>query len=55
MRNNKLLVSYLWDRGLFQAESRTPSEVAEHLCELAIKLGSSDNVTIVIVRFMHDE
>ena len=42
-------------RSLFQTEGKTPSEVAEHLSDLAIKLGSSDNVTIVIVRFIHDE
>jgi len=29
----------------------SPSEAAEELCELALKLGSSDNVTIVLVRF----
>lgn len=35
------------------ALNKSPSEAAEELCELAIKLGSSDNVTIVITRFMH--
>lgn len=35
------------------AQNKSPSEAAEELCELAIKLGSSDNVTIVITRFMH--
>ena len=32
---------------------KTPSEAAEVLCELALKSGSSDNVTIVVVRFFH--
>ena len=31
----------------------TPTEAAEHLCELALKLGSSDNVSIVIVKLQH--
>lgn len=33
--------------------NRTPAEAAEELVDQAIKLGSSDNVTIVIIRFMH--
>jgi serine/threonine protein phosphatase PrpC len=33
--------------------NKTPSEAAEELCERAIKLGSSDNVTVVITRFIH--
>lgn len=33
---------------------KTPSETAEELCDLAIKLGSSDNVTIVLVLFVHN-
>ena len=33
------------------AHNKTPSEAAEELCELALKLGSSDNVTLVIVKF----
>jgi len=33
--------------------NKSPSEAAEELCELSIKLGSSDNVTIVIARFIH--
>ena len=35
------------------AVNKSPSEAAEELCELSIKLGSSDNVTIVITRFLH--
>jgi len=34
-------------------EKFTPAEAAEELCELALKLGSSDNVTIVIVKLSH--
>jgi serine/threonine protein phosphatase PrpC len=33
--------------------SKTATEAAEELCDLALKLGSSDNVTIVIVQFLH--
>jgi len=36
-------------------EKFTPAEAAEELCELALKLGSSDNVTIVIVKFSHPQ
>ena len=32
---------------------RPPAEAAEELCELALKLGSSDNVTVVIVKLVH--
>ena len=32
---------------------KTASEAAEELCDLALKLGSSDNVTVVIVQFIH--
>ena len=32
---------------------KIPSEIAEDLCELALRLGSGDNVTIVIVVFLH--
>ena len=32
---------------------KTASEAAEELCDLALKLGSSDNVTAVIVQFIH--
>lgn len=39
-------------RAAFEA-NKTPSEAAEELCEHSIKLGSSDNVTIVITRFIH--
>lgn len=35
------------------SEGKTPSEAADVLCELALKLGSSDNVTVVIVQFIH--
>ena len=28
-------------------------DVAEELCELAIRLGSSDNVTLVIIQFIN--
>lgn len=34
---------------------KTPDEAAEELCELALKLGSSDNVTIVVVQFTHSK
>lgn len=36
------------------ALGRTASEAAEELCDLAIKLGSSDNVTTIIVQFTHN-
>lgn len=32
---------------------KTPNQVSEELCDLSIRLGSSDNVTIVIVKFVH--
>lgn len=32
---------------------KTASEAAEELCDLALKLGSSDNVTTVIIQFIH--
>lgn len=32
---------------------QTPDQVAEELAKLAIRLGSSDNVTIVVVQFFH--
>jgi serine/threonine protein phosphatase PrpC len=35
------------------AKNKSPSQAAEELCDLSIRLGSSDNVTIVIVRFHH--
>ncbi|KAJ1402316.1 phosphatase 2C-like domain-containing protein [Ochromonadaceae sp. CCMP2298] len=35
------------------ARNRTPTEACEQLCEMSIKLGSSDNVTVVIARFIH--
>ena len=31
---------------------KTACEVSEDLCDLALKLGSSDNVTVVIVQFV---
>ena len=34
-------------------KEQSPTEAAEELCDLALKLGSSDNVTIVIVQFSH--
>lgn len=37
-------------RQLF-AQNKTPSEAAEELCELALKLGSSDNCSVVLVQF----
>lgn len=36
------------------AKGRTPNDICEELSDLAIRLGSSDNVTIVIVQFLHD-
>jgi hypothetical protein len=35
------------------AAGKTSTDAAEELCDLALKLGSSDNVTIVIVQFFH--
>lgn len=35
-------------------KGKTPNEICEELSALAIRLGSSDNVTIVIVQFVHD-
>jgi serine/threonine protein phosphatase PrpC len=37
------------------ASGMSPTATAEELCDLAIKLGSSDNVTIVIVAFIHNK
>lgn len=34
-------------------DKHTCFEAAEELCEFALKLGSSDNVTVVIVQFIH--
>ena len=34
-------------------EGRDPDDASKELCDLAIRLGSSDNVTVVIVRFLH--
>jgi serine/threonine protein phosphatase PrpC len=30
---------------------KSPDEAAEELCELALKLGSSDNVTVILIQF----
>lgn len=35
------------------AAGKTAEEAAEELCNVALKLGSSDNVTAVIVLFIH--
>ena len=35
------------------AQGKSPTQVSEELCDLALRLGSSDNVTIVIVKFYH--
>lgn len=35
-------------------QSKTVSEICAELCDLALRLGSSDNVTIVLVQFHHD-
>jgi protein phosphatase 2C family protein 2/3 len=32
---------------------KSPTAAAEELCQLALKLGSSDNVTVIIVQFSH--
>lgn len=37
------------------SKGRTAAEAAEDLCDLALRLGSGDNVTVVIVVFMHDD
>jgi serine/threonine protein phosphatase PrpC len=34
-------------------KGKSSSQVAEELCELALRLGSSDNVTIVIIQFVY--
>lgn len=34
---------------------RTPQDAALELCELALRLGSSDNVTVLIVQFDHHQ
>ena len=47
-----IMMMMMNDREAFQ-QNKSPSQVAEELCELSIKLGSSDNVTIVIVKFIH--
>lgn len=36
-------------------EGKNSTETAEELCDLALKLGSSDNVTIVIIQFIHGD
>eukprot|EP00604_Paraphysomonas_vestita_P003556 CAMPEP_0174822946 /NCGR_PEP_ID=MMETSP1107-20130205/20091_1 /TAXON_ID=36770 /ORGANISM="Paraphysomonas vestita, Strain GFlagA" /LENGTH=549 /DNA_ID=CAMNT_0016043565 /DNA_START=466 /DNA_END=2115 /DNA_ORIENTATION=+ len=36
------------------SQGKTPNEICEELSALAIRLGSSDNVTVVIVQFVHD-
>lgn len=36
-------------------EGKSATETAEQLCDLALKLGSSDNVTIVIIQFIHGD
>ena len=38
---------------LSKSKSKSTSQIAEELCELALRLGSSDNVTVVIVQFLH--
>lgn len=35
-------------------QNKSISEISEELCDLALRLGSSDNVTIVLVQFHHD-
>lgn len=47
------IISSLRNRRSLLLEGGTASEAAEELCELALKLGSSDNVTAVIVQFIH--
>ena len=34
-------------------KNKSTSQIAEELCELALRLGSSDNVTVVIIQFIH--
>jgi serine/threonine protein phosphatase PrpC len=34
-------------------EGHSPEVASEELCDLAIRLGSSDNVTVLIIRFLH--
>lgn len=36
------------------ATGKSPNDVAEDLCDLAIRLGSSDNVTVIIVKFIQE-
>lgn len=38
---------------LLLSQNKSPDEAAEELCDLALKLGSSDNVSIVICLFVH--
>ena len=37
------------------SDGKSATETAEELCDLALKLGSSDNVTIVIIQFVHGD
>ena len=38
---------------LNKSKNKSTSQIADELCELALRLGSSDNVTVVIVLFLH--
>jgi serine/threonine protein phosphatase PrpC len=35
------------------ASNRTTNEAAEELVDLALRLGSSDNVTVIVILFLH--
>lgn len=36
------------------ADGKSPQQICDELSDLAIRLGSSDNVTIIIVQFVHE-
>ena len=39
-------------REALHGNHKSPSEAAEELCNLALRLGTSDNVTVVITQFL---
>ncbi len=50
--SNHLISSYYCRASL--AQGKLPQQICDELSDLAIRLGSSDNVTIIIVQFIHD-
>ncbi len=48
-----ILICVVFINSAVFASQKSPSEAAEELCNMAIRLGTSDNVTVVIAQFMH--